>query len=153
MTAAPHPTRHGRGLRALLTAATLAVAVLSGDVAQAAEAPISVGEITPPPPGLGVDASVLRASAVEELRHIDASRVPRRRKIVVALSVTKAVADRRVACTVNAMLRDARTGAMIAIIEAGASADGPGSVEVRKQVASAAVRSAVRRIPRALGGR
>ena len=51
------------------------------------------------------------------------------------------------------MLRDARTGVMIGIIEAGASADGPAtSVEVRRKVASAAVRSAVRRIPTLVGG-
>jgi hypothetical protein len=125
--------------------------LLTGEPVRAAEPLIAVGEVTPPPPTLGVDATVVREAATDEIRQIDASRLPRRKRYVVSLALTKAVAERTIACTVNATLREADTGVMIAIIEAGAQAEGPGSMELRKQVANAAVRSAVRRIPRALG--
>lgn len=120
---------------------------------EAADAPIAVGEITPPPASSGIDASVLRDAAAAEIKQIDPSRLPLRRKVVVSLALTRAVAEKTISCTVNAMVRDAHTGVMIAIIEAGAQAEGPASAELRKQVAHAAVRSAVRRIPRALGGK
>lgn len=119
----------------------------------AGEAPISVGEVATPAAATGIDATLLRAAATDEINQIDVSRLPNRRKVVVSLAVTKAVSEKTIACTVNAMLRDAETGVMLAIIEAGAQAEGPGSIELRKQVANAAVRSAVRRIPRALGGK
>jgi hypothetical protein len=124
----------------------------SGD-ADAGEAAISVGEVTPPPAGSGIDAIVLRATATDEIRRIDASRLPSRRKILVSLALTNTVATTSIGCTINAMLRDAETGAMIAIIEAGAHAEGPASPELKKQIAHAAVRSAVRRIPGALGAK
>jgi hypothetical protein len=146
--------RAGRAWRFIAAIALFVPTMFSMGDAAAAEAPISVGEVTAPPPGSGVDAIGLRAEATDEIRHIDASQIPNRRKIVVSLSLTKsAFAEKTTVCTVNAMLRDAETGVMIAIIEAGAQAEGPASVEVKKQVANAAVRSAVRRIPRALGGK
>jgi hypothetical protein len=141
------------GWRAFVAIVSLAAAMLSFRDAEASEAPIAVGEVAPPPAGSGIDVSVLRAAATDEIRQIDASRLPNRRKVVVSFALTKAVAERTIACTVNAMLRDAETGVMIAIIEAAAHAEGPASAELRKQVAHAAVRSAVRRIPRALGGK
>jgi hypothetical protein len=147
------PVRARRPFSALVAGASLAAALLSGDAAQASGATIAVGEVTPPPPGLGIDATVLRSVATDEIRHIDASRLPRRRRVVVSLALTKAAVEKKISMAVNATLRDADTGAMIAIIESGAQADGPGSVELRKEVANAAVRSAVRRIPRALGAK
>lgn len=139
-----------RSIPVLLAAAALAAA---GADAGAREAPIAVGEVSPPPPGSGIDVAGLRAAATAEIARLDASRLPARRRVVVSLALTRAVVDGPVVCTVNAMLRDARTGAMIAVIEAGAEAAGPASIELRKQVARAAVQSAVRRIPRALGGK
>ena len=140
-----------RGARALAVSVVLALAITAASDADATDAPIAVGEVAPPPAGSGIEASVLREAAAAEIRQIDVSRLRDRRKIVVSLALTRAVAENPFACTVNAMLRDARTGAMIAIIEAGAQAEGPASLELRKQVANAAVRSAVRRIPRVLG--
>lgn len=143
-----------RSLRSLfLTTALLASAapalLVSGE-ARAADLPIAV-EVTQPPENIGIDASVLRATAEGEIRQIDASKLSRR--VVVSFALSRAAVEGPFACTVNAMLRDAKTGVMIAIIEAGAQAEGPASPELRKQVAHAAVRSAVRRIPRALGAK
>jgi hypothetical protein len=134
-------------------AAVLAFALLTPRDVGATDSPIAVGEVSPPPAGSGIDAAVLRDAATEELKQIDASRIPSRRRILVSLALTKALAEKTISCTVNAMLRDAQTGAMIAIIEAGAQAEGPASAELRMQVAYAAVRSAVRRIPNALGAK
>lgn len=143
-------TEGGVIARIVACAAILGAVLTSGTVG-AAEPAVSVGEVAPPPAVLGIDASVVRATATEEIRQIDVSRVPRRRRVVVSFAVTKAAAEATISCTINATLRDAKTGAIIAIIEVGTQASGPASTDARKQVASAAVRSAVRRIPRALG--
>lgn len=133
-------------------AIALAAALLSStQTAAAAEPAISVGEVAPPPPSFGIDVAMLRDAAEGEIRQIDASRLPDRRRFVVSFALTRAIVEGPIACTVNAMVRDAKTGAMIAIIEGGAHAEGPASTELRRRVARAAVRSAVRRIPRALG--
>ncbi|MBX3202756.1 MAG: hypothetical protein KF894_31815 [Labilithrix sp.] len=139
--------------RSLPAAVVLVASMLVTPIAGAADESIAVGEVTPPPAGSGIDVSLLRDVAAAEIRQIDASRLRDRRKVVVSFALTGAVADKTIACTVNAMVRDARTGVMIGIIEAGAHADGPVSAELRKQVARAAVRSAVQRIPRVLGAK
>lgn len=139
-----------RTLRPIVVAATILAA--SADV-HATEVPIAVGEVSLPAAGSGIDPASLRAVAAAEIDGLDASRIPDRRRVVVSLALTGAQAQGPVACTINAMLRDARTGTMIAIIEAGAKAEGPTSAELRTRVAHAAVRSAIRRIPTALGAK
>lgn len=139
--------------RSVAVAVGVALMLFSTRDSKADAGPIALGEVT----GMlatasGMDATVVRDAATSELGRLDVSRLPRRR-VVVSIAVTKAAENPLVACKVNAMLRDARTGAMIAIIESGAQAEGPGSIELRKEVASAAVRSAVRRIPGALGAK
>jgi hypothetical protein len=141
-----------RSLSAAVIGAGLLVSTLSTSPAASADPPIAIGEVTPPPPSTGIDEAVLRDAAEGEIRLLDASRLQRRR-VVVSIAMTQAIVQGPIACTVNAMLRDAKTGAMIAIIEAGASAEGPASAELRKRVAYAAIRSAVRRIPGALGAK
>lgn len=131
----------------------IAVALSSAADARAAESPIAVGEVAPPPAGSGIDAAVLREAAKAEIQQIDVSRLSLRRKVVVSLALTRTVVEGTIACTVNAMLRDAQTGSMIAIIEGGAQASGPASTELKKRVADAAVRSAVRRIPGVLAAK
>ena len=138
--------------RALTFAAVLGVAILATQPTEATDPPISLGEVSAPAPAAGVDVAALRDAAEGEIRQIDTKDLPRRRRFVVSLALTRAV-EGPVACTINAMLRDAKTGAMIAIIEAGAHADGPVSSELKRQVAKAAIRSAVQKIPRALGAK
>jgi hypothetical protein len=133
-----------------LRAVVLCVAaVLVGHEARATDATISLGEVATPPASFGVDAGALHESAVGAIKQLDVSRLRRRASVVVSLAVTRAAVD-PVDCTVNATVRDTRTGAMIAIIEASAQAAGPVSPAVRKQVADAAVRRAISRIPSAL---
>lgn len=126
---------------------------LATGTAGATEAPIAALEVSPPPPGSGVDVASIREVANAEIKQMDASQIPARRNVVVSLSLVRAALDGAFACTIHAMLRDARTGVMIAIIEAESRAEGTPSVELRRRVAHAAVRTAVRRIPHALGAK
>jgi hypothetical protein len=143
-----------RTVRSLPFAVLLASAVvLGGKNADATDAPIAVGEVSTPPISSGIDAAMLRDAAEGAIRQLDTSTLRDRRRVVVSFALTRAAVEGPIVCTVNAMVRDARTGTMIAIIEAGARAEGPGSAEIRKQVAQGAIRSAVRRIPSALGAK
>lgn len=136
-------------VRRLLALSAAAVLSLVASSASATEppAPIAVGEIAE---SAGIDSAAVRTTAEGEIAQIDPSKLPLKRRFVVSLSLARSAIGDAVACTVNAMLRDAKTGAMIAIIEAGAQAQGTTSDEVAKRVAHAAVRSAMRRIPTAL---
>lgn len=138
--------------RTFFAAATLAAALLLAPAARAADAapPIAVGEVAET---TGVDATAIRETAEGELREIDPSTLPAKHRYVVSLSVARSSIGDAIACKVNAMLRDAKTGNMIAIIEAGAQASGSVSEDALRRVASAAVRTAMRRIPTALGAK
>lgn len=137
--------------------ATLALLALVGAGANVGAAPpaetkIAIGEVTTAP-AAGVDPAIMRNSAEDEIRQIDPAELPTHRKAVVSLALAPMAPVVPVVCTINATLRDAKTGTMIAIIEAGATAEGPGSIELRKRVVDAAVRNAVRRIPSALAAK
>jgi hypothetical protein len=136
--------------------AAAAIFLVASPPAEAVDPPIAVGEVSTPPANTGIDAASLRDAADAEIRQIDHSKIPadaRHKSVVVSFALTKAMVEGPIDCTINAMLRDRKSGAMIAIIEAGAHAEGPVSPELKKQVANAAVRSAVRRIPTALGAK
>jgi hypothetical protein len=129
-------------------AVMLATVFVAADASAVSAEQIEVSEVAPPPPSSGVDRVSLKNAAEGEIRQLAAPRT-KPRKVLVSLAVTGA-SDVPVACTVNATLRDAQTGTMIAVIEGNARAEGAGSVELKKQVARAAVRSAVRQFPDAL---
>jgi hypothetical protein len=126
-----------------------AALLLAGNEVGATAAPITVGEVSAPP-GSGIDEAGLRITAERETRQIDISRLPIHRRVVVSLAL-RPMTEGPVSCIVNAVVRDAKTGAMIAIIEATARGEGSASKALRKEVAHAVVRRAVRRIPQALG--
>jgi hypothetical protein len=130
-----------------LSAAAITFAAASASATEPPK-PIAVGEIAE---SAGIDSAAVRATAEGELAEIDLSKLPAKRRVIVSLSVARSAVGDGVACHVNAMLRDAKSGAMIAIIETGAQAQGTTSDEAAKRVAHAAVRSAMRRIPTALG--
>lgn len=140
-----------RSLSLLAVAATTFVTV-SASAADPVQ-PIAVGEVTEAAGGVGIDSAAIRSTADDEIAQIDTSKLPAKKRYLVSLSVARSSIGDGVACTVNAMLRDAKTGAMIAIIEAGAQAAGTTSDEVIRRVAHAAVRSAMRRIPTALSAK
>ncbi|MBS2019724.1 MAG: hypothetical protein JST00_43075 [Deltaproteobacteria bacterium] len=119
--------------------------------AHAAELPFALGEVAAPPEATGIDHATLRTTAQNELSAVDTTRVKatKRRPVVVSVAITSAT-DASKACTVNALVRDAKSGVMIAVLQGRASAEGAGSPDVRKAVLRAAMRSAVTQIPDAL---
>lgn len=98
-----------------------------------------------------MDHASLKTAAEGELRGVDASRIRKHRKVVVSVAVIGSSVS-PFACTVNALLRDAKTGAMLAIIEGRAQSDGEANAEQRKRIMRAAVHIAVGQIPAALAG-
>jgi hypothetical protein len=138
----PKPCSH---LVVLLVATLIAVS------AHAAELSFALGEVAAPPEASGIDHATLETTARRALETVDTSRVKakKRRPVVVSVAITSAT-DASKACTVNAMLRDAKSGAMIAILQGRASAQGEGTSDLRNAVLRAAMRSAVTQIPDAL---
>ncbi|MDB4937764.1 MAG: hypothetical protein JWP87_4736 [Labilithrix sp.] len=137
----------------LLAPLLLASALSAGD-AGAADTSIALGEVAVPPASTGVDRVAFRSAAEGELRGVDASKIRARktkRTVVVSMAVS-ASTQSPFGCTVNALLRDAKTGNMLAIIEGSARVEGDANVELRKQVLRRAVRNAVSQIPDALAG-
>jgi len=125
-----------------------ATALSAGD-ASASDTSIALGEVAVPPVSSGVDRATLKRAAEGELRGVDTSHLRKRRDVVVSVAIVGS-AQSPFACTVNALLRDAKTGTMLAIIEGRARAEGDASSELRNLVLRAALRSAVRQIPEAL---
>jgi hypothetical protein len=126
-------------------------AVSAGD-AHAADSTIELGEVAVPPASSGVDRAALKNAAEGELSGVDPVKMGllrKKRAVLVSVAVTGAQQS-PFGCTVNALLRDARTGNMLAIVEGRAKSDGDVSPELRKRVLRAAVRSAVSQIPAAL---
>ncbi|MFO0693985.1 MAG: hypothetical protein U0230_10555 [Polyangiales bacterium] len=100
----------------------------------------------------------LEAAVLEELAHTDSVRlVPenraafRLRASVTSLETRRRGADEHLLCAVSVLVEDRRTGAMRAVLEGRARAEGPlGSVD-RESVVRAAVHGALRPIATALG--
>jgi hypothetical protein len=128
----------------------LALSSFAGD-ASAADMSIALGEVAVPPASSGVDRAALKTAAEGELRGVDASKVRARKKrdVVVSVAVVGSTPT-PFACTINALLYDAKTGTMLAIVQGHAHSEGAANDEVRKRVLRAAVRSAVSQIPDAL---
>lgn len=128
-----------------------AAAVVSGD-ARAAQTSIALGDVAVPPPSSGVDRAELESAAVGELRGVDPGKLRllhKKRAVLVSVAVTGAQQS-PFGCTVNAMLSDAKTGTMLAILEGRAKSEGAANRELRKRVLRAAVHGALSQIPAAL---
>jgi hypothetical protein len=133
---------------AVLAPLLFATAISAGD-ASASDTSIALGEVAVPPASSGLDHATLWTAAEGELRGVDMSRLHKRRSVLVSVAVIGS-AQSPFACTVNALLRDKKTGTMLAIIEGHARAEGNANPELRNQVMRAALRSAVSQIPQAL---
>ena len=121
------------------------VAVLAGTMdARAADDRIAIGELTAAP---GVEYAALADAAKLELGALDSSHVKRR--VVVSLAVVRNE-DAPVSVLIDAMVRDRKTGTMLAAIRGRAHApDAGSSLETRKAVLRAAVRCALSQVPAA----
>jgi hypothetical protein len=126
----------------------LAAATVSGD-ADASDTSIALGEVAVPEASCGVDHAALKSAAEGELRIVDVSKLRKRRNVLVSVAIIGS-AQAPFAFTVNALLRDAKTGTMLAILEGRARAEGNVNPETRSKVLRAALHGAVRQIPEAL---
>lgn len=120
--------------------------------AVAAEERLTLGEIAPPPAGAGIDAPAFKRVLQEELRLVPRARLPHRRIVVSALLRVPPVSESAASygCTVSTMLRDGRSGTMLAVVEGRASSEHLSSPDARRAVVAAAARRAIEQIPDAL---
>ncbi len=141
----PHPSQLKRFAAGVVF---LALGASVTHDAGAADASIALGEVSG---GLlpGTEAIVVKSAAEGELLRIDPRKLPRARTLVVSIAVA-ATTEAPASCTVNATVRDRRTGAMLAILEGRARTEGRADDATRAAVTRAAVSSAVSRIPEAL---
>ncbi|GEM_PF-3157683 len=114
---------------------------------------VSLGEISVPQSGDATMAPRLTEAVQDELGRLDLSHA--RRQAVVSVSVVRLDSEPRAkgaafTCVVSATLRNPKTGAVFAIVEGRARAEGesPGSLE--SSALRGAVHGAVTRIPDAL---
>ncbi len=148
---------HGRSRRAWFAIALVACAAVARST-DAAEPPVSLGEVGVNVARQGVDLSRLVRSAVErELARLDYSRAPRGRTFVLSASLVEleSHATERATharCVVSATLRDARGGAIHAVIEGSARAENDATHRSTAELGAitAAVHSAVASVPDAL---
>jgi len=136
----------------LILSPLLFAAALSAGDASAADAQLTIGEVAVPPPSSGVDRAQLKRAAEGELEGVDKSRIRNKKRAVLVSIAVVTSSQSPFGCTVNALLRDAKTGTMLAIIEGNAKAEGDANAELRSRVLHAALRSAVSQIPAALAG-
>jgi len=129
-----------RFVAVIVASVTMAFAAES----QAAQSTTTAIEIAPPPAAYATDANALRAIAAAELDSAQTANA--KRNVVVSLAVANPATDEPTECAVDATLRDARTGAVIAVIDATTKMTGPLSRDDRRALAHAAVRNAARRV-------
>lgn len=148
-------TRVTRAIWSTIVAALLGSALLCAEPpAQASSEPVALGEVSTVITRTGLDLrELLRTSAQEELRALDLSKVPASRRSILSVSLVRmetlrdATNTNVTTCIVSATLRDARRGAIFAVLEGRAHADsGAGD----RAILRTAVRGAVARIPEAL---
>src|SRR5688572_2671754 len=105
----------------------LALAILLAlvtDATAATESEIAVSEVAPPPPSSGFDQATLKTAAEGEIKRIDGSRAKARgRRVLVSVALVR-VDGAAVAFKANAILRDGKSGNMLAVVEGRARAEG-----------------------------
>jgi hypothetical protein len=139
------------GKRALHCFGLAAAIALLGGPALAGESTTVAVEIAPPPPDGPADADSLRSVAEAEV----ASFVPVRRSVIIAVALSQTESEtsetsETIVSTASASVRDARTGALLVILEADSRAVGVASPQQRRSMAYAVVGRAVRGVPSAL---
>jgi hypothetical protein len=124
--------------------------------AHAAGEPVALGEISSSVTRGDVDLrALLRSASEEELRALDWSQIRTTKRAIVSMSLVRmdTVASRdskATTCVVSATLRDAKRGAIFAILEGRARATSDPSAAIERSAIQTAVRGALARIPEAL---
>jgi hypothetical protein len=124
--------------------------------AQAAGEPVALGEVSSSVTRGDLDLrALLRSASEEELRAVDWTQVHTSRRAILSMSLVRmdSIASRdskATTCVVSATLRDAKRGAIFAILEGRARATSDPSAPVERSTIQTAVRGALARIPEAL---
>lgn len=146
----------GGAIRAVFAGAALSLLAAVPRDAGAADAPpeVSLGEVSTSVQRGDLDLRALvRASFEEELRALDLGHAPHRRRAILSASLVRmdtlpSTDDIPVTtCVISATLRDARRGAVFAVLEGRARAGSPSDA---RAIVKVAVRGAVARIPEAM---
>lgn len=140
-----------------LPAAT-ALVLGAASSSDAAERPIAIGEIAlPAAHGDSSLAAAMRASVERELAGLDLSRAPRGKRWVLSASLVRLEAETdgrvaRVSCVVSTVVREAKGGAIRAIIEGKARAENDPSHRTQAELGAldAAVHGAIVAVPSVL---
>jgi hypothetical protein len=132
---------------------TCLLAALVSAPAQAADPPVTVGEVGTRVTRPGVDlASVVRKAFERELRTLNIK--ARRERYVLSASLVRLdgglTGSARTECMVSAVLREKKSGAIRAMIEGKARADGDTSAETAIDTVEAAVHGAAKALPQAV---
>jgi len=137
-------------------ACAFALATLAAP-AHASDRGVVIGEVSSNVTRRGVDYEILlRSASEEEVLSLDLRRVPRERRVIVSVALVRldVDADPRAAgasCKVSATVRDARKGAVFAILEGEARATGQGSAGAAEATAvRGALHGALAHIPELL---
>lgn len=150
----------------LTTALASALLALAGPAAHAEPSSltrteaVALGEVSSSVERRDVDLrALLRTSAEEELRALDLRGIPATRRSILSVSLVKmetapdstASGNKTVTtCIVSATLRDARRGAIFAVLEGRARGESGAGTRTEPAFVRTAVRGAVARIPEAL---
>jgi hypothetical protein len=138
-------------LRAASFSCAVAVTAIS---ANAGEKPVEIGEVSSRVARAGVDYPLMvRRVSEDEVRGLDLSRVPVGKRVIVSVALVRMDTldepEKSATCVVNATIRDAKRGAMLAILEGKAKASGETST-VEKNALQGALHGALAHIPEVL---
>ena len=134
---------------AAMVAVPTTPAVVTAETRAGVQQCLAAFEIAPPPAAYGTDAALLKTVAAEAIGTTATGHGRARRSVVVSLALAPPTGD-PVVCNVDATVRDARTGAVLAVIESTTRATRPLSQAETRALAHAAVRRAVSNVPSAL---
>ncbi len=140
-----------RALYAVSVGMALSAVAVSGD---AGDKPIVIGEVSSQVARDGIDyASLVRSASEDEVRALDMSHVPRGKRVIVSVALVRmdTFAETRTTdatCEISATLRDAKRGAVFAILEGRARAKSDGAPNrVELSALQGALHGALARIP------
>jgi hypothetical protein len=134
----------------------LALAALASTSRAAGEKAITLGEVSSQVASdHGLDyAALVRSVSEDELRAIDTRGLPHGKRVIVSVSLvrldTLALPRSRATCVVSATLRDAKGGAVFALLEGQAQAMDGERHAIETSALHGALHGALARIPEAL---
>jgi hypothetical protein len=147
-----------RASRGALRFAAAALLLVTAAPSDAADRPVAIGEVAAHVAGREADlVPAMRASIERELSGLDFSRAPRGKRWVLSASLVRLEAETvggvtRASCVVSAVVREAKGGAIRAVLEGRAKAENDPDHRAQAELGalSAAVHGAIVAVPNVL---